>query len=267
MLRELRRTLKQWADPMPGVIRGVEYRRLRRLQELKPGTATIAGHSIAFSDAPGALHSAEEIFLDQVYRFECSRPDPFIIDAGANIGLSVLYFKQRFPLARVIAFEPDPAISNMLRANVGAMPGVRVEEAAAWTENGSLEFFSEGSLAGSSELNWADRGTQVTVKAIDLNSILATEPVDFLKIDIEGGENALIPHIAPHLGNVANLFFEYHALAGRDQQLAELLHIVSAAGFRYVIDGVQGPAHPFVERVERGFEMQLNISCFRPRKG
>lgn len=35
---------------------------------------------------------------------------PRIIDGGANIGLSVIYFKQLFPRSRTTAFEPDAKI-------------------------------------------------------------------------------------------------------------------------------------------------------------
>ena len=37
---------------------------------------------------------------------------------GANIGLSVLYFKRLFPACRIYAYEPDPYIFEILQRNV-----------------------------------------------------------------------------------------------------------------------------------------------------
>ena len=42
-----------------------------------------------------------------------------------------------------------------------------------------------------------------------------------------------------------------------------MLDLVRRAGFRYVINGAHGPRLPFVERVPHGFDLQLNVSCFR----
>jgi len=59
------------------------------------------------------------------------------------------------------------------------------------------------------------------------------------------------------------LFFEYHSQPNTEQLLGTMLDLVKAAGFRYVINGTHAPNHPFVDRVTRGFDLQLNVSCFR----
>ncbi len=43
------------------------------------------------------LQSIEEIFIDEVYKFETENPAPVILDCGANWGLSVIYFKFHHP--------------------------------------------------------------------------------------------------------------------------------------------------------------------------
>ena len=49
----------------------------------------------------------EEIFVQQVYD-RPSLPEPaVIVDLGSNIGLSVLYFKLRYPDSRVFGYEAD----------------------------------------------------------------------------------------------------------------------------------------------------------------
>src|SRR5690606_29753371 len=64
------------------------------------------GNKLMYVNGFDLLHSLKEIFVEEVYKVQL-RPNPLIIDCGANIGLSVIYFKRHFPDARVIAFEPD----------------------------------------------------------------------------------------------------------------------------------------------------------------
>src|SRR5690348_5460731 len=63
-------------------------------------------------------HSVEEIFVDEVYKCNFNSAEPYIIDCGANIGLSVIYFKQKYPNAKIIAFEPDKFQFDNLLQNI-----------------------------------------------------------------------------------------------------------------------------------------------------
>ncbi len=58
--------------------------------------------------------------------------------------------------------------------------------------------------------------------------------------------------------------FEYHGQSKDEQLLGEMLQLVKRAGFRYVINGYHGPRFTFVERINKAFDLQLNISCYRP---
>lgn len=251
-------------SPLPDVLAGPDYRAVRRKGRSDPGEARLFGRPVRYSSAEGFLHSVHEIFGQEVYRFDAPTPAPRIIDAGANIGLSVLYFKRRHPDATIIAYEPDAAIFELLKGNVGHLPGVELREAAAWVEDTTLSFWSEGSLAGSLELDFVNRNQVCEVRAERLKSELARGPVDFLKIDIEGAENSVLFDIADALDGVNLLFFEYHSNPDKPQALGDLLRLVGEAGFRYSINGAHGPVHPFTETVSHGFDLQLNVSCFRP---
>ncbi|PGH08702.1 hypothetical protein AJ80_07823 [Polytolypa hystricis UAMH7299] len=62
-----------------------------------------------------------EIFENHCYggpELHLSSEAPFIIDAGAHIGLFSLYMKQEYPLAKIIAFEPAPETSDALHKNL-----------------------------------------------------------------------------------------------------------------------------------------------------
>jgi FkbM family methyltransferase len=180
--------------------------------------------------------------------------------------LSVIYFKRRYPKSRIVAYEPDPQMYRLLERNVRSRGygDVDLRRAAAWTEETELTFYSEGSLAGSTELDFANRGNTSIVPAQRLKDVLSDRKVDFLKIDIEGAENEVMFDIAPELANVQHLFFEYHSVPGKTQRLGEMLSIVTQAGFRYMINAPYGLPLPFMDQSTTGFDLQLNISCYRP---
>ena len=69
---------------------------------------------------------------------------PVIIDAGANVGLSAVFYANRFPNARIIAIEPEPSNYEMLKRNVVPYSNVTPVQAALWKENGPLRLFDTG---------------------------------------------------------------------------------------------------------------------------
>ncbi|RWA06966.1 hypothetical protein EKO27_g8138, partial [Xylaria grammica] len=60
----------------------------------------------------------KEIFEDGCYDVAGLPEAPFVVDAGANIGMFSLFVKQKFPAAKVLAFEPAPETYSILRRNL-----------------------------------------------------------------------------------------------------------------------------------------------------
>jgi hypothetical protein len=88
--------------------------------------------------------------------------------------------------------------------------------------------------------------------------------VDFLKIDIEGAETETLKDCADRLGNVENLFVEYHSFDGERQTLDTLIGILAGAGFRLHVHSPNASPQPFVHRdLNAGMDLQLNIFAFR----
>ena len=75
------------------------------------------GEKIFYSSPSEFLHTLKEIFINEIYRVELPA-NSFIIDCGANIGLSTIYFKQICPTAKIIAFEPDSTSFTILTKNI-----------------------------------------------------------------------------------------------------------------------------------------------------
>jgi FkbM family methyltransferase len=263
------RKLARWYFPknqLSGILAYRTYHALYRTQALRPGFIQFRNAPLHYSDNIGLMHSLKEIFADEIYKFIPSSEKPIIIDAGSNIGLSVIYFKTISPESSIIAFEPDALMFTLLSRNVRerSLAHVELHETAAWTENTHLEFFSDGSLAGSSELNSRGPAKASFVRAERLKDVLSRFPeIDFLKVDIEGAENFVVEDIAEELPRVKNFFLEYHSSPSKPQKLDKILAVIGRAGFRYSIQPVFVPENPFVIPIDTEFDLQLNIFCYR----
>ena len=243
-----------------------ERNRLLNYPAFTEGKVDFFGKPFYFSHGSSFIHSVDEIFKDEIYKFIRENQNPYIIDCGANIGLSIAYFRKLFPNAEILAFEPDEQIFELLRKNVAQLPNsddIKIEKKAVWTEDTNLEFFSEGALAGSLVTDFGKKNNIIKIQAVDFKKYLNRE-IDFLKIDIEGSENALIFHIKDKLANVKNLFLEYHGLIGEEQNLGEILNLLKNAGFQYYIRlAAETIRFPFCNEKPRSFNQQLNILCYR----
>jgi FkbM family methyltransferase len=224
----------------------------------------LSGRPFEFSSSFWFLHSLDEIFVQEVYRFQSRNDAPVIVDCGANVGLSVLYFKTLFPDAKVTAFEADAEIFETLRRNLAEhrSAGVHLHNAAVWTANGHLGFTADGALGGRV---MESGGNSNTVESIRLKDLLQHR-VDFLKIDIEGAEYAVLKDCRDELRNVENLFVEYHSKPADAQTLDEILGILRSAGFRYYIQQAWPTmTHPYVQNGSSFvYDLQLNVFAYRP---
>jgi FkbM family methyltransferase len=217
--------------------------------------------------SPGEfLHAAEEIFEKEIYKIAFQTPTPLIIDCGANIGISVLYFKALAPQAKIIAYEPDTANFELLQKNTQHLKNVQNVKAAVWINEHDLQFEDVGAQGSKISTGNTAHGISLKiVKAVRLRTLLQNEAVDLLKIDIEGAEYEVIKDCKDALSNVKNIFLEYHGTFNKQQQLLELLQIVNDAGFDYYIDSANETfKHPFLkQKGDLVYDQQLNIFCTR----
>lgn len=208
-----------------------------------------------------------ELFGLEIYKFITDKKNPVVIDCGANIGLSIIYFKQLYPSAKVIAFEPDVKIFEYLSFNINSFGFSNVEliKKGLWSEETTLRFFSEGADGGRIASQDDDQKI-IEIETIKLSDYLKNEAeIDFLKIDIEGAETEVLLECKEHLKNVQNIFIEYHSFADKEQTLSTILNILEQNGFRYYIEhiGVKSQ-QPFVKINHYvGFDNQLNIFAYK----
>jgi FkbM family methyltransferase len=210
-------------------------------------TYTTQWHGLTFHhrNEPEFELVAREIFEGGEYGFACERGDPLILDCGSHIGLSVAWFKRRYPGARIVAFEPDPQSFRLLQANVAAngLDGVELLNLAVSSRPGTARFYGEFDVAdpmSSAHSLREDWGTQRSDRWILVDTVpladYITGPVDYLKLDIEGMETEVLHSIEPRLHLVGAIGLEFHGTgpeAAADEE--RVLRLLRRSGFRVSI--------------------------------
>ncbi|MGE4062735.1 MAG: FkbM family methyltransferase [Rhodospirillaceae bacterium] len=200
----------------------------------KPGLF-MAGHRvIRYADLHSFYHQTRQIFGQRLYNFRASSAAPVILDCGAHIGLASLFFKERFPAARITAFEADAALADICRQNFAAFDAADIEvvAAAVWTHADGVGFAQSNDDAG--HIAGAEDATAVRVPSVRLRSYL-DRPVDLLKLDVEGAEFDLIEDCADMLKNVRNIVMEVHAMGDAPAPMGRMLARLEDLGLRYVL--------------------------------
>lgn len=169
------------------------------------------------------------------------------VDCGANIGrVSELFAAQG---AIVHAFEPNPHAFRLLQAVSVAQPHIRAfNKAVGTSDDQTLDLYlhdfhekdplgySQGSSLMSDKPNVS--ADAVSVQMIDLaRHLKELDRVAILKIDIEGYEVELLPHLLDNdaLDGVDHIFIETHekkwpALQEKTKRMIGLLENSSVAG-------------------------------------
>lgn len=159
-----------------------------------------------------------EAFTHRYYDFDLPSEPKTILDLGANIGFTMLFFARKYPLAHLAAVEPIPANIELLRQNLQSN-GVEAEifaKAVAVKDGVITMRMSEhdyGHKVADISFGRAVDGNECEVPAVTIPSLLTQlgwDRVGLLKIDIEGYEGILLQHDADWLRRVDALCIEIH---------------------------------------------------------
>lgn len=227
-------------------------------------TSILFDKKIQITDSFWYLHSLNELFIEEVYKFNSNGSTvPKIIDCGSNIGLSIIFFKRMYPDAEIIAFEPDDDIFAISKHNLNqfGISDVKLFQKAVWTNDLPLVFSKLGSLSG--HIVQEKSENTIEIQTVRLKDFLF-QKIDFLKIDIEGPEYDILKDCGESLENVENIFVEYHSFSENPQMIGELLIILKNAGFKvYIKEAWENKKNPYLEKNGSYFDLQLNIFGYR----
>lgn len=160
-------------------------------------------------------------------------PGDVVLDLGAYAGVSTYEFARAVgPDGHVYAFEPDPQSHSALQENLQRhqLTNVTAVAAGVWKYTGQISFQSEGSMgSGISEV----QGRTSNLHTIDVWTLqeamdrFQLKRLDFIKMDIEGAETAVLEHASELLKQFhPNIIVEAHKVNGtlNTQEICELLN-------------------------------------------
>lgn len=208
------------------------------------------GAQIELRPEAGDLAVLFEVLARQAYRIDDAVLPPAsvatIIDAGANIGLTALYFASRYPNARIVAVEPNHGNFELLVRNTRNEPRIVPVNAALTGEPTPRVLVSNHGPAW----NYTTRvtGQGVAVRGVTIAELMAEHGmarIDLFKIDIEGFERHVFAKGA-FLADVGVIVAELHGSYG----LAEINRDLAASGHEAVVNPHAGdPAVVLATRV------------------
>jgi FkbM family methyltransferase len=185
-----------------------------------------------------------------------------IFDVGANIGVYTLFVKKQNPAATVYSFEPIPEICDVLRKNLAlhSVSDVEILNVAVGDKDNSekqLVYYPHAAgnstaypeiqeaekkqkalieMFGEEKTKWFFESEKRTVPVRTLSSIIKADQItsiDFLKIDVEGEELAVLQGIeVEHHQFIKQIAIEVH----NELIMKKVLKILDDMGFRVVSD-------------------------------
>jgi FkbM family methyltransferase len=170
---------------------------------------------IPSSDIP----TYKQIFIKEDYNFLVEKQPETIVDAGANIGLSSIYFANKYPDAKIIALEPEQSNFELLKRNVAPYSHIIPVQAAVWNKNEEIHLIDPGlgkwGFMTEMKLTTEKLPGKIChpVMAMTIDKIMkdyALAKIDILKIDIEGAEREVFSDTSSWIEKIDSIIIELH---------------------------------------------------------
>lgn len=172
-----------------------------------------------------------EIFIDQVYeKYYKVESGDIIIDIGANVGIfTIKMAKQVGQNGIVIAIEPEPNNLSVLKLNTLPYKNVRIIPQAAGDTSGRIDLLI-GIHSGSHTLKIEDEDKinkkiiEVPIDSLDnIIDNLNLNRIDFVKIDVEGWELAVLKGAEKILNMIKHIAIASYHYSSENINLKEFL--------------------------------------------
>ncbi|MET1414844.1 FkbM family methyltransferase [Roseibium sp. HPY-6] len=159
-----------------------------------------------------------------------------IIDCGANIGLSARFLSEEFPLAKVVALEPDSRNFELAKKNCADKPNIDIRKCAIGSESGYVTIVNTDDFANAfrTEIHNSPDGIPlVTIE--DIAKEFEGHKLFFVKVDIEGFEEDLFSKNTGWLDRTYLLVIELHDwMLPKEANSRNFLKVVSSKNRDFV---------------------------------
>jgi FkbM family methyltransferase len=175
-------------------------------------------------------YMVEEIFVKRVYPPLPLPPGQVrvILDVGANIGCSCVWFRALYPGAAIFALEPDRQAFLYLQANTASLGDVRLFNCGLHDRDGAAKLYQGKGTSTTNSLspNVHNTSAYAEVALRRASSFVAEqglERISLLKVDTEGAEVPILRDLEAFLERVDAVMLEYHS----ERDRLEVDHLLS----------------------------------------
>jgi len=166
--------------------------------------------------------------------------EPVFVDIGANVGIYSLYAAWLYPAMRIIAIEPD--INNYMELiqniNLNGFRNIIPMNMAIGAYCKTLHFQSTSQIAGNSFGNLVEFPSRVNQHGIELfgrallsitiDYLSQISKIDFIKIDIDGGEYDAVFGMKDTLGKMKTMLIEFDTA---DSRYGTIKNYINGGGY------------------------------------
>ncbi|SDN44385.1 methyltransferase, FkbM family [Desulfonauticus submarinus] len=198
------------------------------------GKIIVEGIPLIFVDLHSLFFELEQIFKKEIYKFYSNSKKPVIIDCGAHIGLTSIYFARLYPSARIYSFEADQDIFKVLEYNISynKIKNIKIYNKAVWIHNRGVYFCQKGNDSG----YISNKSSHALVPSLKLKEFLDNfDKIDLLKLDIEGAEFEVLKDIDDSIDKISTAIVEVHKLNEKKTLLSDIFKVFERGDFRYVL--------------------------------
>jgi FkbM family methyltransferase len=156
----------------------------------------------------------EEVFIHKIYDVELPFAPKTIIDAGSNIGLASLFFKWKYPDAKIVSFEIEDNNFELLQKNVAAYKDIKPVRKGIYSKNCFLTIHDPYKATNSYVVEETTQPVPGCIESVTVDAVLKEnnwQMLDLLKMDIEGAEKEVFESdVAAWLPKTKAMMIEFH---------------------------------------------------------
>ena len=172
-------------------------------------------YNLVIREGTSDLSVFYQVFVDDNYKYSYAKDPQIILDIGANVGYTSIYYAKLFPKSKIYCLESDPENYKILLKNIEKYPNITPCNGALYSRDTILSIYDPNLGEWGLQVSETENNTNKKVQAYSFNSLLKlweleNTIIDVLKIDIEGSEKELFEGDVGFLNSVDLMIIETH---------------------------------------------------------
>ena len=203
---------------------------------IKPDVLEIHGVKLNINH-PSITDNLKEFFYNESYEGQEVRvlekvleKSDRVFEIGAGIGFLSTYCSKKIGSDKVVAYEANPQMITKIKETY-KLNGVNpiINNIILMDKDGEVDFYLEDDFWSSSMIKRSDNAKKIKVKTADINNELKKYNSNFMIIDIEGGEELLIPII--NFNAIDKILIELHPNIIGNKSTSNIIKTLIEKGF------------------------------------